>query len=307
MIRWVGVLALAMGCCATPVLATPAVEGEGMALNSVDLRPILVWSVIACITLIVLIQRETLRLRSGVGGEIREVHRGAALFWLVCAMGVYLSVAFFGSVVSSILISNGWSMDDWPAKAISMWGAYLGAGAGIVALVATQNKRCVESGIRTLPLDAVSGIGAFALAIPIVTVASLSASIVADLVRGAPSPAISHSLLADIAEGRQTLAWWAVVGGVVLAAPVIEEFIYRGFLQTAFRSAGVKPWGAIVATSAIFALAHSNSVRPEAMVALFVLSLAFGVAYERSGRIGVPIVMHAAFNTFNLALMAYAR
>ena len=47
---------------------------------------------------------------------------------------------------------------------------------------------------------------------------------------------------------------------------------------------------------------HIGTAAPHAVLALFVLSLCFGAAYERSGRLTVPIVMHAIFNLANLAV-----
>lgn len=89
---------------------------------------------------------------------------------------------------------------------------------------------------------------------------------------------------------------------VILAAPIIEEVMYRGLLQDAMRRLGLSPWIAIAATSAVFALMHWSAVEPNALVALFVLSLGFGWVFEKTGRLVAPIVMHALFNAGNLAL-----
>ncbi len=42
-----------------------------------------------------------------------------------------------------------------------------------------------------------------------------------------------------------------------------------------------------------------------AVAPLFALSVALGASYERTGRLGVPIVMHGAFNALNLAIALF--
>ena len=54
--------------------------------------------------------------------------------------------------------------------------------------------------------------------------------------------------------------------------------------------------------SAFFAVMHIGNSEPHAVAALFVLSLGFGWAYERTGRLTAPIVMHMGFNAGNLAI-----
>ncbi len=85
-------------------------------------------------------------------------------------------------------------------------------------------------------------------------------------------------------------------------APLLEEVMYRGLVQQVLRQLGVRPWPAIVLTSAAFAAMHWSIASPHALVPLFVLSLGFGWAYERSGRLLAPFVMHALFNLGNLLL-----
>ena len=57
-----------------------------------------------------------------------------------------------------------------------------------------------------------------------------------------------------------------------------------------------------VIASVIFALAHLTVVPPHGLAALFVLSLGFGWAYEKTGSLWAPFTMHALFNAGNLIL-----
>ena len=49
-------------------------------------------------------------------------------------------------------------------------------------------------------------------------------------------------------------------------------------------------------------LSHSPSVPWHALLPIFGLGLACGVAYERTKRVGVPITMHICFNGLNVML-----
>ena len=85
----------------------------------------------------------------------------------------------------------------------------------------------------------------------------------------------------------------SIVALAVGLAPVVEEMLFRGLIQTAFRSLTERPWPAILMSSAMFASVHSNV---EHWPALFVLGAAMGYAYEKSGSLWRPIFVHAIFN-----------
>jgi len=79
----------------------------------------------------------------------------------------------------------------------------------------------------------------------------------------------------------------------VAVAPLVEELLFRGLLQSTIRSFVDRPWVAITLTSTLFAMVHQNV---EHWPALFVLGAGMGHAYERSGSLWQPILIHALFN-----------
>jgi len=88
---------------------------------------------------------------------------------------------------------------------------------------------------------------------------------------------------------------------VIVLAPLAEEVFFRGLVQSFFRRAFHSPRLAIVLASAAFAAVHFRS-EPQAIPSLFVLALALGYNYERTGRLTGPILIHAIFNAVNLAV-----
>jgi membrane protease YdiL (CAAX protease family) len=92
---------------------------------------------------------------------------------------------------------------------------------------------------------------------------------------------------------------------IVVGAPVVEEIFYRGLLQ--------RPWlgrfgvcrtqataVVVVAVAAVFALIH---FRPIEFPGLFAFGLVVGAMAALTGRIGMSILTHIAFNATALALV----
>ncbi|MEY3806998.1 MAG: hypothetical protein RIR69_1810 [Actinomycetota bacterium] len=95
--------------------------------------------------------------------------------------------------------------------------------------------------------------------------------------------------------------WWALllVAVVVVGAPIVEEIVYRGCLQTRMVKAFGRNVG-IVSTAALFALIHLSPVE---IPGLFVFALVLGVVRHWTGTLGLAIVTHLAFNATGLSLV----
>lgn len=85
----------------------------------------------------------------------------------------------------------------------------------------------------------------------------------------------------------------------VVVAPLTEEVVFRAFLFR-FLRLHFPRWLALTVSSAIFALLHGNLV---AFVPLFAVGLFFALAYERTGRLAVPVIAHALFNLHTILLV----
>lgn len=151
---------------------------------------------------------------------------------------------------------------------------------------------------------ALLGVAALTLVWPVVNaVANLAAWIL-----GQPVDAIAHDTLRQLVAGP--FDGWHILLCilVVFVAPLMEEVMYRGLLQTAlirlFRSSGRSRgrWPAIILTSVTFAAMHIRAVPPHGLPALFAFSVALGWAYEKTGRLIACVTMHVLFNAANLGL-----
>ncbi|GAB5497217.1 MAG: hypothetical protein Phyf2KO_22970 [Phycisphaerales bacterium] len=118
-----------------------------------------------------------------------------------------------------------------------------------------------------------------------------------------PGDGIAHETLNTIV-APETGAWrWAVIAGAVVLTPIFEELLFRGLLQSAVVSIVRNRWAAVLIASALFVGPHIGpAIQPHVLPAIGGLGIAMGVAYERTGKISIPIAMHAMYNGINVGV-----
>jgi uncharacterized protein len=83
---------------------------------------------------------------------------------------------------------------------------------------------------------------------------------------------------------------------VAVAAPIVEELLFRGYLQNALKAKMSAPL-AITLSALVFALVHFE---PYAIPILFSLGAAFGYLYHRTGSLKTNIALHVINNALAL-------
>ena len=231
---------------------------------------------------------------------------------LALALAVYIVMMTVG-MVATLLSERLFAGDPLASKGCATLATYTLTVAGVLmALRALRRLSAVadaapeRAGVFALRFaDVPRGVLAFVLAAPVIVAVSLLAVLAARWASGkAPEP-VAHDLLRLILDNRANPWAWALAGSAVLGAPIVEEVMYRGLLQSAILRGTARPRASIALTSAFFALAHlppGSGVPYHALATLFVLSLCMGVAYELSRSLCVPVVMHVCFNAANVAV-----
>ena len=103
--------------------------------------------------------------------------------------------------------------------------------------------------------------------------------------------------MVDAAHG----AWFIVLFVVVVVgAPLVEELVYRGFIQGGLQSQIGSTW-ALIITAAWFTVVH---LEPIEFPGLFAFAIVLGLCYRRTQRVGLSMVAHLAFNATGLLLVA---
>ena len=86
---------------------------------------------------------------------------------------------------------------------------------------------------------------------------------------------------------------------VVIAAPLFEELIFRGFMFKGLKHSPVGVTGTIIITSVLFTLIHVGQYDATVLAMLFPLAVILGLSRHRSGSIYLPIYLHFINNLYS--------
>jgi membrane protease YdiL (CAAX protease family) len=142
------------------------------------------------------------------------------------------------------------------------------------------------------------------VAVPLVASVTTVVSI-AGLVAGVSPPDVGHDLLVVLRDAAPDLSVVLLFVSALVLAPVFEEIIFRGLVQTvALNILGPgRHWAAILIGAAVFGAIHIDVVTWQAIPALALFGVILGWLYERTGSLLPAIVTHAGFNAVNIALV----
>jgi membrane protease YdiL (CAAX protease family) len=88
-----------------------------------------------------------------------------------------------------------------------------------------------------------------------------------------------------------------------IAAPFMEEFIFRGFLFNALRRYA-PVWAAALISGVVFGIVHGSL---SAFLPLAAAGIVLAYVYYRSGSLTAAMLTHALFNLVNVALLAVGK
>ncbi|MEC9374602.1 MAG: CPBP family intramembrane glutamic endopeptidase, partial [Planctomycetota bacterium] len=231
----------------------------------------------------------------------RDVAALPPIAWVGAAFTLFFARSIFASIAAAIA---GIDPEHLTLRAIAITSlvAYLVIIIAIAALWIWRRAELRRAGFTLQPRDALTGLGGLLIAFPLIWAVTTATRWIAGFVSEAPPDELAHETLRMLDASPGGPWWWLVIVAVVIGAPIVEEVIYRGFLQSGIAAVVDNRWTAILITSALFAVAHIGAADWHALPGLFTLSLAFGILYERTGRLGVCIFAHAAFNALNIAM-----
>jgi len=113
---------------------------------------------------------------------------------------------------------------------------------------------------------------------------------------------LKHELLEVMEVAPSRWVRVLIVIGAVVVAPLFEELLFRGYLQTLLWRLTRRRWLAVILASIGFALVHQHWVT---WLPIFTLAVVLGYMYERTGKLWVPILIHAMFNATSIIASYY--
>lgn len=144
--------------------------------------------------------------------------------------------------------------------------------------------------------DIIIGLKHYLIVLPVIIIAGIVVDFVLRMFGIAPEQQdIINRILNEDSFG--VLAFMFFFG--MLAAPVVEELLFRGFLQSAVRTTFGK-LKAILISGFLFALIHLNA---HVFLQIFILGLLLAYLFEKTGSLIAPITVHVCHNTATLAFL----
>ena len=100
--------------------------------------------------------------------------------------------------------------------------------------------------------------------------------------------------------------FYATIFSVIIAVPIAEELLFRGFMQNLFKK-GMGVVRSIFVTSFLFSILHfswgQGFANWQIVLSLFVVSCFLGYLYERQKTLWAPIALHIAINGVSIAIL----
>ena len=97
--------------------------------------------------------------------------------------------------------------------------------------------------------------------------------------------------------------WWPFFAlTITIGAPLSEEILFRGFLQSALAKTGIGFIGATLLTAVGWTALHVQ-YSWFGLAQVFVIGLYFSWLLWRSGTLWLPIIVHAVYNTLSFTLL----
>jgi membrane protease YdiL (CAAX protease family) len=219
----------------------------------------------------------------------------ACLCVLLCALFVPMVLVHAGRLLAPSLAAQG---DLW----LVLQGGFLHIGLLTGVLAARQLTRhavppaAEEARPARYPRPLLAGVVTFIVSLPVITITALIWQKVMEVFGVEADP----QALIDIFRNADSVGETLLIAGLaIVVAPITEELVFRAGLFRYLRTR-VPRRAALIAPAILFASLHGSIL---AFAPLCVLGVIFALAYERTGRISVPIIAHALFNFNTIGLL----
>lgn len=219
----------------------------------------------------------------------------------------YFFMAFIGSPILfqfiNLIIGRNWIKNLGENSVIILFSLLVNilACLYVAYIICVERKQSLVSAgliLTNWKNDIRAGIKRYLIAIPILMIAGIIMDCIGKL---AGSVQQQQEIVKRIMEEKSlvTLIFMITFGAII--APLIEEFLFRGFLLTAMNKYFGR-WKAILMSSLIFASVHLNIY---VFLQIFILGILLGYVFERTGSLVAPIAVHVIHNSATFAFILY--
>lgn len=218
---------------------------------------------------------------------------------------IFLAVLSYmaAAVIASTVVQYGLNLRDHPLASLAIGSSAHLAGLAVCLLIVAKqfdgglkNFWSTNGASRLNYLGLILIFTMIAAGLPMI-VRDATAMLIVTISPGFEFP--SHPTLLALHNQEHPLAMIAMIwSGALVIAPLAEEVFFRGLLQTYLFNLTGRRWAAIFMASLAFGMVHFT--QPHVVVAITALGLILGYAYERTGSMLTPVLIHALFNLKSL-------
>lgn len=212
-------------------------------------------------------------------------------------LGAYLVLQFAATIVAAAVLDLDPAERMGDLVALGVIFSAVPCTLLVLRIVTRARDIGPRSWLALLPARATTLLGWVALACVLLHVADL---VTVELGRS-PVPPVMETIIETT---RYTLLLWFAL---VIAAPVFEEVLFRGFLYAGLRRTRIGAGGTTVVTSLLWTLLHVAQYDPYSLLLIALIGILLGIARERTGSLYVPLAIHAVNNLLGTLQMTGKR
>ncbi|MFV1976947.1 MAG: lysostaphin resistance A-like protein [Candidatus Scalindua sp.] len=200
-------------------------------------------------------------------------------------MVIYVSINFRGKVENDIESIINSVQYDGTYVAFATFSTLILCGVMIVGSVDLKKHSCIKEylGLKKVSLKT---LGFWMLVVTLFMIISDSLTLIL-------GKDVVPEFMSRIYSSTEYM--WFLWLAIIVAAPVFEELFFRGFLLPGFSASFIGPVGAVIITSALWAVIHLQ-YEIYLLITIFVLGIVLGIARLKTGSVILTIGMHSFIN-----------
>ena len=168
----------------------------------------------------------------------------------------------------------------------------------IVRLEYRQSITTLGLSIVNLSDNIKQGIKRYLITLPFIVLAGFIINLISSYYGIAPE---MQDVIRWLLEEKSIFVIVSLVFFGIIIAPVMEEIIFRGFIQSALKNSFGRQY-AIIISASLFAAVHMDIF---AFLQIFILGILLGNLYERTRTLTASIVVHILHNSLTMVFLLY--
>lgn len=168
----------------------------------------------------------------------------------------------------------------------------------IVCIEYRQSVTALGLSLVNLSGNIKQGVKRYAITLPVIILAGFVINLISSYYGQAPQ---MQEIVQWVLEEKSVFVLGSLIFFGVVVAPVMEEIMFRGFLQPALKNSLGRRY-AITITASLFAAVHMDIF---AFLQIFILGMLLGYLYEKTQTLVASIVVHILHNSLTLVFLLY--